>query len=318
MPSWQARLFDKLITALVRRRHWGDVERLKTRARRLFGAPPWYASSRTFGVRVRRTDGTIPGEWIVPDGPSTDNVILYFHGGGYVSCSPQTHRPITAALARDSGCRVLALDYRLAPEHKFPMAFNQGVAAYHWLLMHGTKPGNIALAGDSAGGGLALALLAALRQREAASVPTCAVAFSPWTDLAATGLSLTENDGRCAMFHTENIADFAAAYLGDASPRDPRASPLFADLSGMPPVLLHVSSSELLLDDARRVHTSIQSGGGDSTIHIFDGVPHGWQLLDGLVPEARASLEEAASFIRARIFDRERAISAVSPAANRS
>jgi len=316
MPSWQARFFDKLITTLVRRRHWGDAERLATRARRVWGAPSWYSSSRTFGVRVRRTDGTIPGEWIVPDGPSTDAVILYFHGGGYVACSPQTHRPITAALARDSGCRVLALDYRLAPEHQFPMAFNQAVAAYHWLLMHGTKPGSIALAGDSAGGGLALALLSFLRQREATTVPSCAIAFSPWTDLAGTGPSLTTNDGRCAMYHTENIAEFASAYLGDASPRDPRASPLFAELSGMPPVLLHVSSTELLLDDTRRVHETIQSTGGNSTMTIFDGVPHGWQLLDGLVPEARNSLADAASFVKARIATD--ATSGAFPAANRS
>jgi epsilon-lactone hydrolase len=316
MPSWQARVFDKLIIALARRRHWGDPEHLKVRARRIFGAPSWYSSSRAFKVRIQRTDGTIPGEWIVPEGPPTDDVILYFHGGGYVSCSPRTHRPITAALARDSGCRVLALDYRLAPEYQFPMAFNQAVAAYHWLLMHGTKPSSIVLAGDSAGGGLVLSLLAALQQREAASVPACAVAFSPWTDLACTGASLVENDGRSAMFHTENIAEFAAAYLGDASPRDPRASPLYADLSGMPPVLLHVSSSELLLDDARRVHEAIQSSGGDSTLHVFDGVPHGWQLLDGLVPEARVSLAEAATFIRAQL--RADATSAVSQADYRS
>ena len=316
MPSWQARFFDKLITALVRRRTWGDPERLKARARRVFGPPPWYTSTRTFGVKVKRTDGTIPGEWIVPDGaPPAHEVILYFHGGGYVSCSPGTHRPITAALARETGVRVLALDYRLAPEHRFPMAFTQTLAAYHWLLMHGTKPNSIVLAGDSAGGGLTLALLAALREREPNSLPSCAVAFSPWTDLAGSGESLKDNDGRCAMFHTENIGEFATAYLGDASPRDPRASPLFANLSGLPPVLLHVSSTELLLDDSRRMHAAIQAAGGDSTIRVFDGVPHGWQLLDGLVPEARSSLSEAASFIRAKL---NALTSEASPAASRS
>jgi epsilon-lactone hydrolase len=316
MPSWQARFFDKLITALVRRRTWGDPERLKARARRVFGPPPWYASTRTFGVKVKRTDGTIPGEWIVPDGvPPGDEVILYFHGGGYVSCSPGTHRPITAALARETGVRVLALDYRLAPEHRFPMAFTQTLAAYHWLLMHGTKPTSIVLAGDSAGGGLTLALLAALREREPNSLPSCAVAFSPWTDLEGTGESLKENDGRCAFFHTENIGEFAKAYLGDASPRDPRASPLFANVAGLPPVLLHVSSTELLLDDSRRMHAAIQATGGDSTIRVFEGVPHGWQLLDGLVPEARSSLSEAASFIRAKL---NAPTSEASPVASRS
>jgi acetyl esterase/lipase len=316
MPSWQARLFHKLITALVRRRRWGDPEQLKLRARRIFGPPPWYSNWRTFGVKVRRTDGTIPGEWIVPDGSSAANVILYFHGGGFVSCSPQTHRPITAALARDSGCRVLVIDYRLAPEHPFPMAFTQTVAAYHWLLRHGAKPDTIAIAGDSAGGGLTLALLAALRRHEPGSLPACAVAFSPWTDLTGSGASITANDGRCAMFHPLTITEFAAAYLGGAPARDPRASPLFADLSGLPPVMLHVGSSELLLDDSRRVHDAIQAAGGDSTLHVFDGVPHGWQLLDGLVPEARSSLAEAASFIRAKLS--ADVTSAASPVGNHS
>jgi len=299
MPSWQARVFHKFIAALVLRRRWGDPGTLKTRARHIFGAPQWYSDRRTDGVKIRRTDGTIPGEWVVPLGSSSKNVILYFHGGGYVSCSPMTHRPITAALARDTGFRVLALDYRLAPEHQFPMAFNQAVAAIHWLLMHGSKPSEIAVAGDSAGGGLVIALLAALREREASSLPRCGVAFSPWTDLGGTSPSLTANDGRCAMFHPQNIIEFAAAYLGDASPEDPRASPVYADLSGLPPLLLHVSSTELLLDDARRVHDAIQETGGESVLRIYDGVPHGWQLLDGLVPEARTSLAEAASFIRA-------------------
>jgi acetyl esterase/lipase len=182
--------------------------------------------------------------------------------------------------------------------------------------MHGTKPDSIAIAGDSAGGGLTLALLAALREREPGSLPACAVAFSPWTDLTASGASITENDGRCAMFHPENMAEFAKAYLGDASPRDPRASPLFADLSGLPPVMLHVGSSELLLDDARRMHERIQNTGGDSTLHVFDGVPHGWQMLDGFVPEARTSLSEAASFIRAKLVTG--VTSAAFPVANRS
>jgi len=183
--------------------------------------------------------------------------------------------------------------------------------------MHGAKTEEIAVAGDSAGGGLVIALLAALSEREPKSLPRCAVVFSPWTDLAGTSPSLVENDGRCAMFHTNNIAEFAAAYLGDASPRDPRASPVYASLSGLPPLLLHVSSTELLLDDARRIHAAVEASGGDSTIRVFDGVPHGWQLLDGLVPEARSSLAEAASFIRAK-FSMPAVTSEAVPAGSRS
>ena len=310
MPSWQARFFNAIIPAIALRRRWGPPEQLARRARRVYGPPEWYSSRKTKGVQVRRTDGTIPGEWIVPQTQTSTNVILYFHGGGYVSCSPMTHRTITVALARDTGCRVLALDYRLAPEHRFPMAFTQAVAAIHWLHVHGVKASEIAVAGDSAGGGLVVALLAHLRLEEPNSLPRCAVVFSPWTDLEGTGASLQSNDGKCAMFHPENIKEFATAYLGDASPRDPRASPVFADLSGLPPLLLHVGSEELLLDDARRVHERIQDAGGVSTLRVFDGVPHGWQLLDGLVPEARSSLAEAASFIRESFAARTEATSA--------
>jgi acetyl esterase/lipase len=213
---------------------------------------------------------------------------------------------------------VLALDYRLAPEHRFPMAFNQAVAAVHWLIMHGIKADEIAVAGDSAGGGLVVALLAYLGEKERRSLPRCGVAFSPWTDLEGTGASLATNDGRCAMFHPNNINEFAAAYLGDASPRDPRASPVFANLSDLPPLLLHVSSSELLLDDACRVHEQIQEAGGESTLRVFDNVPHGWQLLDGLVPEARSSLAEAASFIRQGFAGNVETTSAGVPAGYRS
>jgi acetyl esterase/lipase len=316
--SWQARFFNTLIPQLVLRRHWGPPDQLARRARRIFGPPDWYAKRKTTGVQVRRTDGTIPGEWIVPDDQTSTNIILYFHGGGYVSCSPMTHRPITVALARETGCRVLSLDYRLAPEHQFPMAFTQTVAAVHWLLIRGAKASEIAVAGDSAGGGLVIALLSYLRLNEPNSLPRCGVAFSPWTDLEGTGESIRTNDGKCAMFRTENIREFATAYLGEASPRDPRASPLFADLSGLPPLLLHVGAGELLLDDARRVHERIQEAGGESTLRVFDDVPHGWQLLDGLVPEARSSLAEAASFIRECFAAKAEATSADVPAGYRS
>jgi len=318
MSSWQARFFNTIIPLLVLRRHWGAPDRLARRARRVFGPPDWYSRRKTKGVQVRRTDGTIPGEWIVPDSQTSTNIILYFHGGGYVSCSPMTHRTITAALARDTGCRVLVLDYRLAPEHRFPMAFTQAVAAMHWLLVHGAKASEIAVAGDSAGGGLVVALLAHLRLTEPNALPRCGVAFSPWTDLEGTGASLQTNDGKCAMFHPENIKEFATAYLGDASPRDPRASPLFAGLSGLPPLLLHVGSRELLLDDARGVHERIQEAGGESTLRVYEDVPHGWQLLDGLVPEARSSLAEAAGFIRECFAVSAEATSADVPAGSRS
>jgi acetyl esterase/lipase len=224
-------------------------------------------------------------------------VILYVHGGGYVSCSAATHRPITAALARLSRQRVFSLDYRLAPEHRYPAALDDAFAAYQWLLGQGFPASAISLAGDSAGGGLVLGTL--LRAKDAGlPLPSCAVCFSPWTDLAGTGASVHLNDGRCVMFRPENIAEFAVAYLASASPFERYTSPAFADLGGLPPLLLQVGSDELLLDDTRRVHDRVQQAGGVSNLEIYDEVLHCWQMLDGFVPEARAALRQAAAFIR--------------------
>ena len=283
---------------LIRRRNWGEDEQaVARRARRLFGALPIYQWLRTRGVRLSPVcDPHVRVEWVTPK-IADSAIILYLHGGGYVSCSAATHRPITAALARLSRLRVLGLDYRIAPEHRFPTALDDAVRAYQWLLEQGMPPSAISLAGDSAGGGLVLGLL--LRARDAGlPLPACGVCFSAWTDLAGTGESVRLNDGRCAMFRTENIAEFAAAYLGGNSPLDPYASPAHADLSGLPPLLFQVGSTELLLDDTRHVHDKIQAAGGVSRLEIYDDVFHCWQMLDGIVPEARVALRQAAAFIR--------------------
>ena len=298
MPSWQAQCIKLIVRLYIRRRKWGNDERaFVRRARHVFGAPRFYQWFQSYNVDVSPIrDHRIEGEWIKPK-HADEGVILYLHGGGYISCSAATHRPITAALARLSNLRVFALDYRLAPEFRFPAAIDDAMAGYQWLIEHGISERTISLAGDSAGGGLVLALL--LRARDSGlPLPACGVCFSAWTDLAATGESIRTNDGRCAMFRTENIAEFAAAYLGGKSPWDPYASPLHADLHGLPPLLLQVASTELLLDDSRRVHEKIQQAGGVSKLEIYNDLFHGWQMTDGIVPEARASLSTAATFIR--------------------
>jgi monoterpene epsilon-lactone hydrolase len=295
VPSWQARALSALIRVYIRRRSWGDERALARRARRRFGALPSWGRWRTKGLRVERVDDGTRGRWVLPDEPHR-GTILYIHGGGYVSCSAATHLPIAAALARYAERRVLSVDYRLAPEHRFPSALDDVVAAYRWLLKAGIDPGSIALAGDSAGGGLVLATLVRARD-EGLPLPSCGVCFSPWTDLAGTGASVLGNAGRCAMFHPENIGDFARAYLAGASPREPYASPLFADLTGLPPVLLQVDSSELLLDDARGMHDRLRVSGGSSTLTVYDGTFHCWQMFDGVVPEAGTALRQAAAFI---------------------
>lgn len=292
--SWQARLLSAAIRVLVRRRSWGGERSLTRRARLLLGAPFPYQLLSSFGCRrIVVDEADARGEWLVPADPYP-GVILYIHGGGFVSCSPATHRPITAAIARCAQRRVFSLAYRLAPEHRFPAAGEDARRAYEWLLSSGEQ--SIAIAGDSAGGNLVLTLAVSLRDHKRPR-PACVVAFSPWTDLAGTGPSARENDGPDAMFRFENLSDFAAAYLGDSPASAPGASIRYEDLSALPPVLLHVGSTELLLDDARRVHDGIIGTGGKSRLEVYSDAPHGWQMLFPFVPEAAASIRDAAVFI---------------------
>jgi acetyl esterase/lipase len=300
MPSARARCLSAAIRLVVRRRDWGDERALARRARRVFRVPTPLGWLYLLGLRREtvRAPG-VRGEWIVPS-RAEPGVVLYVHGGGYVACSPATHRPITTSLARLTRRRVLAVDYRLAPEHRFPVALDDVAAAYRWLLDAGVPARSIALDGDSAGGGLVLALLERARRR-GLPLPACAVCVSPWTDLAGTGASVRENAGRDAMFHPENLARFARAYVPVGSLADPEASPLLAGPAGLPPLLFQVGSTELLLDDARRVHERVLAAGGSSRLQVFDDVPHGWHMLAGVVPEATTALRDGAAFVRAHL-----------------
>jgi acetyl esterase/lipase len=297
--SWQSRLAAAAVALVIRRRQWGrSPEALARRARRLFGVPRPYAALAGIGLRLeRQTAGDAEGEWLIPR-DAGGAPILYLHGGGFVACSASTHRPITAALARLTGRPVFALNYRLAPEARLPAAHDDAVAAYEWLLQRGDSADRIVVAGDSAGGNLALSVGIQARDRHLRA-PQAIVAFSPWTDLAGRGLSVHENDGRCAMFRPNTIREFAAASLGaGVLPDDPAISPAYATLSGLPPVLIHVGADELLLDDARSVADAIVTSGGVCRLEIYDEVSHCWQMLVPFLPEARRSLEGAAAFIR--------------------
>jgi acetyl esterase/lipase len=296
MSSWQARAVSRAIRAIVRRRSWGPEHALAARARRVLGAPSLYGRLASAGLKPRawQTDG-VRGEWLTPRRPRP-GIIFYVHGGGFVSCSAATHRPITAALARLTQRRVFSVDYRLAPEVRLPTAHQDVAAAYESLIRSGVQSSEIALVGDSAGGNLVLSLAVQLRDHGEAA-PACIALFSPWTDLTGQSPSVQANAKRCAMFHPENLHDFAAAALGSGQPDKPLVSPVYADLHDLPPVLLHVGSTELLLDDARRVHDRIRRSNGESVLHVYDDVPHGWQMLFPFVPEAIVSLREIASFI---------------------
>ncbi|MDF3835512.1 alpha/beta hydrolase [Cupriavidus basilensis] len=260
------------------------------------------------GWRIERSgEAALPGEWTRREaaqaraGANADvPTLFYLHGGGYYFCTPQTHRPLTLALARMAGMQVFSLDYRLAPEHPFPAALDDAVDAYAALLARGISPGHLVIAGDSAGGGLALATLLALRAR-GMPLPSGALLFSPWTDLAATGATLRSNDRHDVMFHGESIGRAARLYLGNAAATDPLASPLYADpaaLAALPPLYVQASDKEVLLDDSRRLVERARAAGGNAELHIWRGVPHVWQLYHPFLPEARRALADAAAFAR--------------------
>jgi epsilon-lactone hydrolase len=293
VASWQSRYLSAFIAKFIRRQNWGGERRLTFLSRLLFGAPKPYQWATMLGVKRARNPGE-PGEWVIP-GEAERGVILYIHGGGYVSCSSKTHRPVTASLARLTRRKVFSVDYRRAPESRFPAAIEDVIAAYQNVLAGIPADEPVAVAGDSAGGGLALAL--AMHARDAGlTQPVCLVLFSPWTDLEGTGNSLNTNNGRCALFHPQNVEQFARVYLGGASPRNPKASPLFGAASNLPPVQFQVGESELLLDDSVRVHERILQTGGSSELLLNDSF-HGMQVVTPLLPEARESLRLAAEFM---------------------
>jgi monoterpene epsilon-lactone hydrolase len=292
MASWQAHLSVWIVKWRVKRRLRGVRD---YRVARKVLKPDHYTVPA--GVHISPAQvGGIPGEWVESAGASK-TVLLYLHGGGYFGCSAQSHRPITAGFALQ-GFRVLAPDYRLAPENQFPAAVDDAVAAYRGLLSEGNLPEHIVVSGDSAGGGLALSLLLALREA-GTPLPAGAALFSPWTDLAATGDSVRTNADRCAMFNGPDIGPSARYYLGDTDPRNPLASPLYADLTGLPPILIHVGADEVLRDDSTRLAERAKAAAVRVELKIWPVVPHAWQLAPNKVPEARQSLRESAAFLLA-------------------
>lgn len=264
--------------------------------RRLFKPPGWWVALHSLGAKIERATGPVKGEWILPPQSDGRAIVYYLHGGGYISGSAKTNRPITIPLARLLKRRVFALDYRLAPEHRCPAALEDAVAGYRWLVASGIEPAQISVAGDSAGGGLALALVLRLRDL-GERLPACVACMSPWNDMTGSGPSVVANSTRDPMFVAEDVERYASVYLGSHAREDPLASPLLGGVAGLPPLLLHVGESECLLDDSRMVHHKMLAAGRSSQLRIFSDVPHGWQFGMPVVPEARESLRAVAEFI---------------------
>lgn len=297
-PGLQSR-FWRVMTRLVFR--WManpalPVEVRRRRMDRLVGTvrpPP--------GTRIERVAaGDVPAEWIVPPGSDPDAVLLFLHGGGYAAGSFVTHRPVTERLARAAGVRALLPAYRLAPEHPFPCAVDDAVAVYRWLLQQpGVDPARIVIAGDSAGGGLTLALAVAARDA-GLPLPAALACISPWTDLACTGESMRTKAGVDPCFTPEGLRLQAREYLGDADPTHPLASPLYADLHGLPPLMVQVGEDELLLDDSRRLVERARAAGVDARLEVWPGL---WHIFptQGTFPESRQAMDRLGRFLRSRL-----------------
>lgn len=242
--------------------------------------------------------GGVPGEWVEAASQPSAVVLLYLHGGGYFACSVRTHRPFTTGFAL-RGLRVYAPNYRLAPENPFPAAVDDAVAAWHAVRAEVGASTTMVIGGDSAGGGLALATMLKLRD-DGAALPAAAALFSPLTDLIGIGESRRTNDRRCAMFYGKGLARATEFYMADTGgdPRNPLASPLYADLRGLPPLLIHVGADETLRDDSTELATRARAAGARVDLTVWPAVPHVWQMFHPFVPEGRQSLASAAAFLR--------------------
>lgn len=301
-PSWQSHLVHLLVRARMRPHALRPIDPLFVR--REMGKPRAlrraFASATGAETQPLAATGGWPGgehvRW--PQAPADAPTLLYLHGGGFIACSPETHRMLVASLVRRVQGQAYVPRYRLAPEHPFPAALDDAVAAYrHLVHTLGVLPSRLIVAGDSAGGGLVLSLALALRDA-GEPLPAGLVTFSPWTDLAATGASLEENSARCAMFAAETIRRAAPFYAGSADPHLPLLSPLYGDFRGLPPLLVHAGIDEVLRDDAVRVAERARAAGCEVELRLWPRVPHVWQFFAAVLPEARESLDATVAFVR--------------------
>lgn len=297
MASWRFRLFRRLA--------WGQM-RKQTRLRKTEALPTTRHNLESLGMRARLPKNCtvesvaidhVPAEWIVPKQVVDGRVLLYFHGGAYCLGSISTHRFLGGYLATAANAKLLLVDYRLAPEHPFPAAVDDGVAAYRFLLEQGVAPHKITVAGDSAGGGLTMAVLLALRDA-GDPLPATAVCISPWVDLVGTGESMCTNKDIDVMLSPEFLSRYAQMYVNGDELTNPLVSPIYADLRGLPPLLIHVGTDEILLDDARQLAQRAEAAGVDVTLEIWPEMIHVWHALAMIVPESRQAIDRIGEFVK--------------------
>jgi monoterpene epsilon-lactone hydrolase len=294
MPSLQARVTRVLMRRMLRPYLMHDSLHV-TRARFATLAPPVRAVPALIEPTSLRG---VPAEWLTARDVERARVLYYLHGGGFVACSPATHRRLVARIAGRAGVRALLPDYRLAPEHPYPSALDDCVAGYEHLLELGHTPGQIVIAGDSAGGALTLGTLLCLRDR-GLPLPAGAVLLSPATDATLSGGSFVSRADDDALLSPDFCRRVVAAYLPDAADRHgPYASPLLAELAGLPPLLIQVGTHEILHDDATRFAERARAAGVDVTLEVWDGMWHVFQMFEA--PESKRAVERIAEFVRTR------------------
>lgn len=300
-PSLRSRFISRFL------RYYSDKQRTEKKALTLAQIRETLAKqtcsySPPKNVRVEQIrENGVNGEWQVPNDTPPETCIYYLHGGGYTIGSPVAHRPMTIAIAKAANTRVFSLDYRLAPEHPYPAALDDALQGYRWLLDQGFKPHQLVLAGDSAGGGLALALSLKLKSLSEA-LPTAMILISPWTDLTLSSDSIEENDKKCALLNTFILKDCTRAYTNNEDPKDPFISPLYGDLSGLPPLLMYVSSTEAIRDDSLRLTEKAKKSGVDVTLHLWPRQPHAWPIFYRFMPESKQCVKEMALFVKNHIY----------------
>ena len=238
----------------------------------------------------------VKAEWISAPGAVPGRAVLYLHGGGYVVGSIKTHRDLMGRVARAAKARVLGLDYRLAPEDPFPAAVDDSVAAYRWMLQQDLSPSRIAVAGDSAGGGLVVATLVAIRDAKL-PMPATGVCLSPWVDLEGIGESMKTRAHADPVVQREGLTQMAAAYLGGKDARTPLAAPLYADLKGLPPLLIQVGDAETLLDDSNRLAQRARAAGVQVKLEVWPEMIHVFQLFAGFLPEGQQAVDGIGQYL---------------------
>jgi acetyl esterase/lipase len=250
-------------------------------------------------IRLEEADlGAIKGEWSIAPGSDASRVLIFFHGGGYCSGSIPSHRRMVTEAGRAGGIRTFAVGYRLAPEHPFPAALDDAFAAWRFVRDHGYPAPNIAIGGDSAGGGLTVALLNRLREA-GEELPACAWLVSPWTDLTMSGATMVTRSDVDPLIHKEYLEELASAYVPASMDRkDPRFSVLYADLKGLPPILIQVGSNETLLDDSTRFASAAGAADVLVTLEIWPHMIHAWQIWNAHLEPGRHALATAGEFMR--------------------